>query len=169
MSRTKWTVQRCQGQARIRAIAFVRPVCWSLMASGTPTQATLPERAQEGDPERLGLDLADVEPDHLAPAGLVDAVRDHERLRVDVAAIPDLDDLGVQPQVRVVALERPSAEHGHLLVETPAQRRHPVLGHPADAELLDQAVDLARGHAVDLRLHDDCHDRLLGSPSGLEE
>jgi hypothetical protein len=40
-------------------------------------EAALPERAQEGDPEGLRLRLADVEPDDLAPAALVDAIGDH--------------------------------------------------------------------------------------------
>src|SRR6266540_4230991 len=80
-------------------------------------QATLDKSAQEAAPERLGLGLADVERDHLAVAGLVDAVGEHQCFADDTAAVADLLDLRVQPQVRVAALERPVAEDVDLLVE----------------------------------------------------
>src|SRR5438105_3020700 len=54
-------------------------------------------------------------------------------------------------------------------IPRPAQRRDTVLGHAGDAQLLDQAVDLARGDAVDIGLEHDRHDRLLASPAGFEE
>src|SRR6266540_1114294 len=73
-------------------------------------QAAAAEVAQQLDPEGLRLDLAEVESDHLAPTALVDGIGDHERLRADVTAVSDLDLLGVQPEIRVVALERPLAE-----------------------------------------------------------
>ena len=50
-------------------------------AQAHAVEAAGAQRAQELAPERLGLDLADVEADHLAPAGLVHAVGDHQRLR----------------------------------------------------------------------------------------
>ena len=83
-------------------------------------EAALDERTEEVAPERLRLALAAVEPDHLAPTGLVDAVRDHQHLRL--TAITDLLHLRVQPQVRVAALERPIAGGLDLLVG-PAQIR----------------------------------------------
>ena len=49
-------------------------------AQADAVEAAGAQRAQELEPERLGLDLADVEADHLAPAGLVDGVGDHQRL-----------------------------------------------------------------------------------------
>ena len=82
--------------------------------------ATL-QRAQELDPERAGLDLADVQADHLAHTGLVHRVRHHDRLGNDPAVIADLDHLRVKPQVRVGALQRPLAEQLDLLVQRPAQ------------------------------------------------
>jgi hypothetical protein len=66
-------------------------------------EAALEAAAQEGAPERLRLRLADVEGDHLAVAGLVHAVGEHERFPDDAAAVADLLDLGVEPQVRVAA------------------------------------------------------------------
>lgn len=169
MSRTKWTVQRCHGAPRTRAIAFFQAGVLVADAQTHAGQAALPQRAQEGDPERLRLRLADVEPDHLAPTAVVDAIGHDECLRVDVATVADLDHLGVEPQVRVAALQRSVAERADSGVEPATQCRDAVAGHATDAELFDQAVELARGHAVDVGLHDHRHDRLLGSPARLQE
>src|SRR6266849_4814179 len=73
-------------------------------------QATLDQAAEEVAPERLRLALAAVEADHLAPTRLVHAVRDHQALAHDAAAVSDLLHLGVEPDVRVTALERPAAK-----------------------------------------------------------
>ena len=56
--------------------------------------------------------------------------------------VADLDVLGVEPQVRVGALQRPAAEQFDLLIQAAAQRRDAVLGHPLDPQLLHQPVDL---------------------------
>jgi hypothetical protein len=48
-----------------------------------PDQATRDQRPQELAPERLGLRGADVQADDLAPARLVDGVRDHHALARD--------------------------------------------------------------------------------------
>jgi hypothetical protein len=80
------------------------------------------ERAQELAPERFGLDFADVEADHLTPAGLMHRIGDHGRLGDDVSAVAHLLLLGVQPQVRIGTLERTLAKRGDVLVEPPAQR-----------------------------------------------
>jgi hypothetical protein len=83
-------------------------------------EAALDQSAEEAAPESLGLALADVDADHLAVARLVDGVGEHERLRYDAAAIADLLDLGVEPQVGVAALERPVAERLYLLIQASA-------------------------------------------------
>jgi hypothetical protein len=44
-----------------------------------------------------------------------------------------------------------------------------VLAHPGDAQLLDQPVDLASAHAVDIGLLDDRDQRLLGPPARLQK
>ena len=134
-----------------------------------PGEAALAQRAQKRDPVGLGLDLADVQADDLPATGLVDRVGDHECLGVDVPAVADLDDLGVQPQVRVRALQRPLPERLDLVVQRPAQRADAILAHGVDAELLDETVDLARRHAVDVSLHHDRDDRLLTTPPRLQK
>ncbi|CAN5776519.1 hypothetical protein BH20ACT14_BH20ACT14_10060 [soil metagenome] len=99
----------------------------------------------------------------------MDGVGEHERLRTDVAAVAHLEVLGVEPQVRVVALERPPAERIDLLVERAAERRDPILRHSLDPELLNQPIDLARRDPVHVRLEHDRDDRLLRAPAGLEK
>jgi hypothetical protein len=115
-------------------------------------QPTGPQASQERPPEGLGLGLAHVQADHLAAAAVVDAVGDRKRLVPDPTRLPDPLHLGVQPQVRVGALQRPLAKDTDLLVQAAAQPRHPVLAQVVQAHLLDQPVDLAGGHAVDVGL-----------------
>jgi len=109
--------------------------------------------------EAAGLDLADIQADHLAHATLVRRIGDHQRLGAHVRPRAHLDLLGVKPQIGVGALQRALAEDGDVLIERPAQRRDTVPGHAGDAQLLDQAVDLARGDAVDIGLLHDRHER----------
>jgi len=58
-------------------------------------EAALDQAAQELGPERLGLGLADVDREDLAPPALMHAVGDDERLVDHAAAVADLLDLGV--------------------------------------------------------------------------
>jgi len=124
-------------------------------------EAAGPQTAQELSPEGLGLGLADVDPDDLAVARFVDALGDDERLRAHAARLSDLLHLGVQPEIRVAALERPLAEDPYLLVETRAEPAHSAPAHARKAELGHEALDLARGDAVDVGLLHDRDQRLL--------
>ena len=58
-------------------------------------EAALDQAAEELGLERLGLGLADVDREDLAPAALMHAVGDDERLVDHAAAVADLLDLGV--------------------------------------------------------------------------
>jgi hypothetical protein len=97
--------------------------------TGAHPNPTGAQPAQELPPERLGLGLTDVQADDLTAAALVDAVGDHQRLVPDPAGLADPFHLGVQPQIRVAALQRPLQERPHLLVQAAAQPGHLVLGH----------------------------------------
>jgi hypothetical protein len=130
-------------------------------------QAALHQNAEELDPEAARLDLADIQADDLPHPGLVHGIGHDQRLGDNPAVSADLDVFGVQPQIRVGALQRPAAERLDLLVQRPAHVRHAVLGHPLDPQLLDQPVDLPGRHAVDIRLHHHRHDRLLGPAAWL--
>jgi hypothetical protein len=130
-------------------------------------QAALDQAAQEGAPERFRLGLADVERDHLAVAGLVHTVGQHQRFPHDPAAVADLLDLRVQPQIGVAALQRAVAERIDLLVEAGADPRDLTLRDP-QPERLDHLIDLARGNAGDVRLLHHAHQSLLAAPARLE-
>jgi hypothetical protein len=127
------------------------------------------QAAEELAPERLGLSLPDVQADDLTAAALVDPVGDHQRLVPDPAGLADPFHLGVQPQVRVAALQRPLPERPHLLIQPTAQPRYLVLGHAGDAELLDQPIHPTGADAVDVGLLHHRDQRLLGPPARLQE
>src|SRR6266545_543980 len=131
-------------------------------------EAALDQRAEEVPPERLRLALPAVKADHLASTRLVDAMRDHQTLAHDTAAIADLLHLRVQPQVRVTALQRPRPERFDLLVEASADAGD-LRARDPQPQRLDQLIDLPRRHAADVRLLDHRHQRLLGSPARLQE
>jgi len=80
-------------------------------------QAALDQPAQELGPERLGLGLADIDGQDLPASGLMDAMRDHQRLVDHPPAIADLLHLGVQEHVRITALQRPRPKRLHVLVQ----------------------------------------------------
>jgi hypothetical protein len=83
-------------------------------------QAAGPEAAQKLRPERLGLDLAEVQADHLAATGVMHGGGDDEGLGDHAAAVADLQMLGVQPQIRIRALKRPRPKLLDMLVELAA-------------------------------------------------
>ena len=132
-------------------------------------QAAGAQRAQKLQPERFGLDLAEVQADDLAHAVCADGVGDHQRLGHHTRAVADLDVLSVEPQVRVSTLKRARPELLDMLVEVAAQAADAVFVHPRDPQLLDEAVDLAGADAVDVGLHHDRDDRLLAAAPGLQK
>jgi hypothetical protein len=82
-------VQRCDGGPSTVASAAFQP----RVRAGDQLdsdEAARDQRSEELAPERLGLRLADVEADDLAPAGLTHAMRDDNRLARDTAAVADL-------------------------------------------------------------------------------
>ncbi len=131
-------------------------------------QAALDQSSEERGPERLGLGLADVDREDLPAAGLMDAVRDHQRLVDHAAAVADLLDLGIEEQVRIGALQRTRPERLHVLIERLTDAADLALGNP-QPEALDQLVDAARGDPAHIGLLDDRQQRLLGPPARLQE
>src|SRR4051794_29581356 len=150
----KWTVQRCQGVPSTCAIAFLRPSWQSETHRRTPVRPRARSEREELAPERFGLGLADIEADHFAPAGFVHGVGDHQALLAHPAALCDLLDLAVEPDVGGAALQRPLPERPDLIVEAATQPPDLVIAH-LHAHLLDQPIDLARGDTVDVGLLDD--------------
>ena len=162
-------MHRCHGQPSTLAIACFEALVGVRDAQPDARQPAGAQAAQELAPERLGLGLTDVDADDLPAAGLVHAIGDHQRLVAHPAGLADPLDLGVQPQVRVGALQGPLTEHPDLLVQAAAQPRHLVLGQVVQAQLLDQPVDLAGGHPVDVGLLHDGDQGLFGPPARLQE
>ena len=161
-------MQRCQAQPRTFAIAAFRPAWASEIASWTPTRPRLTR------PRRNSVQNASVSAsptsmrEDLAPAGLVDAVRDHQRLVDDAAAVADLLDLGVEEQVRVAALQRPGPERVDVLIQRLADPADLALADP-QPEALDQLIDPPRRDAAHIGLLDDGQQRLLRAPARLQE
>jgi hypothetical protein len=117
-----------------------------------PSEATADQAAQELAPERLGLGRAHIQADHLPLAAGVHPVGDHQGVVLDPPAGADLLDLGVQPQIWVVAVQRSLAKGRDLLVQASTQPRDGVFGHPGQPQGLHQPVHLAGRHPVDIRL-----------------
>jgi hypothetical protein len=123
-------------------------------------QAALDQVSEEVGPERLGLGLADVEAEDLAPPGLMHAMRDHQRLSDHPAAVADLLDLRVQEQVRIAALQRPRPERLDMLIERLTDATDIALGDP-QPQALDQLVNAPGRHAAHIGLLHDRQERLL--------
>ena len=133
-------------------------------------QAAGPEAAEELAPERLGFALADVDADHLAAAGLVDAVGDHQALLPHFARLADPLDLRVEPQVGVAGvMQRPLAERRDLLIEPLAEPADLVLAHRLNPELLHEPLDFPGRDPVDVRLLHDRDECLLRPLARLEK
>jgi hypothetical protein len=134
-----------------------------------PAQAAAGEAAQELDPERLGLAVADGHAEHLAPAIGIDADRHDHGDGDDLVVAPDLHVGGVEPDIGPVALDRSGQEGVHALVDLGTQARDLALADALHPERLDQLVDRAGGDALDVGLLDHGRQRLLGQPARLEE
>jgi hypothetical protein len=71
-------------------------------------KATADQAPEKLAPERLGLGRAHIKANDLALAGLVHGVGDHQGVMLDPPASADLLNLGVQPQLRIGAIQRRS-------------------------------------------------------------
>jgi hypothetical protein len=125
------------------------------------------ERAQEVGPEGLGLRRADGQAEHLAPAVAIDADRDDDR--DDAAVAPRLHIGGVEPDIGPVALERTIEERLDLAVNLAAQAGNLALRYAGHAHRLDQLVDRACRHALDVGFLDHGRQRLLAHPPRLQK
>jgi hypothetical protein len=133
-----------------------------------PDQAAGDQAPEELAPERLGLGLADVETDDLAPAGLVHAVGDDHAFVHHPPAGADLLDLGVDEQIRVAALERALAERLDLLIQQGADPTD-LAAADAQPQRLDKLIHPAGAHAAHIRLLDHADQRLLRALARLQK
>ena len=117
-------------------------------------QAAAGELTQERSSERLGLGGADIKPENLAPSVAVDADRNVSRRLRLYGRLAHFDVGGVDPQIQPVALDRPTKEGLHLVIDLLAQPADPALGDAAHSHRLDQIVDRAGRDPVDIGLLD---------------
>jgi hypothetical protein len=75
----------------------------------------------------------------------------------------------VEDHVRALVLDRSGTERLDLLIQDLAQPADLGLGDAVDAERLDEVVDLAGRHTLDVGLDDDRVEPLLGAPARLEQ
>src|SRR5829696_3876420 len=109
-----------------------------------PREAAGDHRAQESTPERSVLAGAHVQAQHLPLAGLSLHADGYDHRHGDHATVlAGFDVGGVDPDVGVSSLQRPTSEALDLLVKLLAKRADPTLGDAAHAEGLHQLVDLA--------------------------
>ena len=88
-------MQRCQAQPEDLGDRRLQPGVRVADGELHADQAAGDQASEELGPERLGLGLADVDREDLAPAALMHAVGDDERLVDHAAAVADLLNLGV--------------------------------------------------------------------------
>ena len=103
-------------------------------------QAAAGQAAQELDPERLGLAMADGHAEHLASAIGVDADGDDDGDRDDVMVSSDFDVGGVKPDVGPIAFDGAAQEGLHAFVDLAAQARDLALADTLHAEGFHQII-----------------------------
>ena len=149
----KCTRQRCQvAPLRTLLTAAFSPRWLSEMTNCTPFQAPADQAAQELAPERLAFAGPDRQTQHAALAGLAHADGDHGRQTDDAVVLAHLQIDGIEPHVRIAVVQRPVAELLDQRIQFLAGPRHLALVHPVQPQALQQVIDLARAHALDVRL-----------------
>ena len=108
-------------------------------------------------------------PEHLPIALARDADGDDRRLAHHAAIDPHLVVRGIDPQIPVLARERPRAKRRHHGIELAADARHLRLRDAVQAERLHQLVDLPRRDAVHVGFLHDRQQRVLGPPARLQQ
>jgi hypothetical protein len=128
-----------------------------------PAQPAGLQATQERGPKRPVLGVTDLEAKHLTTAVRGHPGGDHDRLGHHPPVHPGLAVGRVQEHVRVTDLgQRPVPERTDFFVEVRTDPRDLGLADPGvGAERFDQVVDLARGHAVQVGLHDHREQRLV--------
>ncbi len=167
MSRSRWTLQRCQAApSRVAAMAAWIPRWASEVARRTPSRPRATSERRNAVQDAADSAAADRAAHDLALTALVDRDGDEEGGVHDTTAVPDLLVLGVEPQIRIGRpLEPPLPEGGQVRVELGHEAAHLALADARAAHGAHEVIDLARRDALDVGLLDDGHEGPLGPTS----
>ena len=145
------------------------PSCASEMTSSTPFS---PRRTslRRNSVQKVSASEAPMSmPEHLAPAVRGDADGDDHRHRDDPPVLAHLQVGGIDPEVGIVALDRPVQERLHPFVDLGAEPADLALRDAAMPSALHQVVDRAGRDALNVGLLDHRGQRLLRHPPRVEE
>ena len=106
---------------------------------------------------------------YLAPTVAVDADRDDDRDRDDPTVAACLHIGRVEPDIGPITFDRAIEERLDLAINFTAQAGNLALRYAGHAHRLDQLVDRACRHALDIGFLDHCRQRLLAHPSRLQK
>jgi hypothetical protein len=133
-------------------------------------EAALRKIGQEDPPGGLVLACEGVAAADLAVAVAVHGTRHDTGAAHDATGLAHPHGEGVEPEVGVgPAVERSGAEGGHLLVQALGHLRDRALRDALDAQGANEAVDTARGDALDVALSDHGHQGALSTAPALEQ
>ena len=134
-------------------------------------EASGAQALQKGRPEGPIFGVAHVYAQDLSVPGGRHAGHHHYGTRHHPALHPSLHVGGVAEQIgKAHVPEGSGAERFQVLVELSADPAHLGLRHPRGRpERLDQVVDLAGGHPVDIRLHDHGEQGPVDAPAPLQD
>ena len=145
-------------------MAARRPGWLSATTSSTPARPRRAQAKEEVLPGGAALAVGHLDGEDLTPAVPVDADGDQHGLGADDAVLADLLVAGVQDEVGVGLGERAPGEGGEAVVQPLVDGREGVA-----AQLLGDGLDLPARDALDVRLGERRHERLLGALIAFEQ
>ena len=136
-----------------------------------PAQAAGGQAAQEPGPERAVLAVPDIHAQNLAVPVGAHSDRDDHGLGHHLVIHAGLAVGRIQEHIRVAGVgQAAAAKRGDLIVEIGADPGDLALGDPRpDPERLDQIIDLAGGHPVQIGLHHHREQGLIHPPAAIEQ
>ena len=165
----RWTRQRRHVACSTLVIAAFKPSCASEITSLTPRKPCRASLRKNSVQKVSVFRRTDIEAQHFASSVAVDADRNDDGNRDDAAGLARLHVDGVEPDIGPGAFQRAVEEGLHLVVDLATRSADLALGHAAHAHRLDELVDRAGRHALDVGLLDDSGQRLRGHALRLQK
>lgn len=141
------------------------------MTRCTPDRPRAFEGGEEFTPELEGLRVADCGTQHFTGAVDRHSRRHDQRLRHHVGTDANLAESRIGEHVRKLGVgQRALAERGHFVVEAGADAGDLGLGNArGHAKGVDEVIDRARGHSVNVGLHHHCVQGLVDTAASFEQ